>query len=60
MLSMNCAGDDARRLRHLGLYEGCCITVLDRQEGYLLDVRGSRLALGGHLAAAITVLPLGG
>jgi Fe2+ transport system protein FeoA len=55
---MECAGEEARKLRNLGLYEGSCVTVLDRQDGYLLDVRGSRLAVGPHLAGAITVLPL--
>ena len=35
------------------------MTVLDQQDGLLLEVRGARLALGAALAAAITVLPLG-
>ncbi|MQA90296.1 MAG: hypothetical protein GEU90_08675 [Gemmatimonas sp.] len=60
VLRMDCAGEEAKKLRNLGLYEGSCVTVLDRQDGYVLDVRGSRLAVGRHLAGAITVLPLGG
>lgn len=60
VLRMECAGEEARKLRNLGLYEGSCVTVLDRQDGYLLDVRGSRLAVGSKLAGAITVLPLRG
>jgi len=60
VLRMDCAGEEARKLRNMGLYEGSCVTVLDRQDGYLLDVRGSRLAVGPALAGAITVLPLRG
>jgi Fe2+ transport system protein FeoA len=60
VLRMECALEEASRLRNLGLYEGSCVTVVDRQDGCLLDVCGSRLALGRHLASAITVLPLGG
>jgi Fe2+ transport system protein FeoA len=58
VLRMECAGEEAHRLRNLGLYEGSCVTIVDRQDGYLLDVRGSRLALGSQLAHSITVLPL--
>ena len=36
------------------------VTVLHAEDGLLLEVRGARLALGARLAAAITVLPLGG
>ncbi len=60
VIRMECAHEEACRLRNLGLYEGSCVTVVDRQDSYLLDVCGSRLALGRHLASAITVLPLGG
>lgn len=59
VLRMDCDGSEACRLRTLGLYEGACVTVLDSQDGLLLEVRGARLALGATLAAAITVLPLG-
>jgi Fe2+ transport system protein FeoA len=57
---MECAGDEARHLRHLGLFEGSHVTIIDRQDGCLLDVRGSRLALAAKLADSITVLPLTG
>lgn len=60
VLRMDCESAEAGRLRSLGLYEGACVTVLDAQDGLLLEVRGARLALGAALAAAITVLPLGG
>jgi Fe2+ transport system protein FeoA len=59
VLRMDCEGGEACRLRHLGVYEGACVRVLDSQDGLLLEVRGSRLALGAALASAITVLPLG-
>lgn len=59
VLRMDCDGGEARRLRNLGLFEGACVTVVDRQDGLLLDVCGSRLALGSALASSITVLPLG-
>lgn len=58
VLRMECEWSEACRLRNLGLYEGACVRVLDAQDGLLLEVRGSRLAVGATLAAAITVLPL--
>jgi Fe2+ transport system protein FeoA len=57
---MECPGEDARRLRNLGLFEGSWVTVLDRQDGCLLDVRGARLALASKLADSITVVPIRG
>lgn len=60
VVRMDCASEEARRLRNLGLFEGSCVTVLDRQDGCLLDVRGARLALAARLADSITVLPLRG
>ena len=60
VVRMECASEEARRLRHLGLFEGSCVTVIDRQDGCLLDVRGSRLALAAQLADSITVQPLRG
>jgi Fe2+ transport system protein FeoA len=60
VLRMDCDGSEACRLRNLGVYEGACVEVLNSQNGLLLDVRGSRLALGATLASAITVLPFGG
>jgi Fe2+ transport system protein FeoA len=59
VLQMECDGPEASRLRSLGLFEGACVTVVDSRNGMLLDVRGSRLALGSALASAIRVLPLG-
>lgn len=59
VLRMGCDGNEARRLRTLGLFEGACVTVVEAQGGMLLEVCGSRLALGPDLAQSITVLPLG-
>ena len=59
VLSMECAHPEAHRLRGLGLFEGACVRVLDSRNGMLLEVKGSRLALGASLASSITVLPLG-
>ena len=59
VLQVECESGEASRLRSLGLFEGACVTVVDSRNGMLLDVRGSRLALGSGLASAIRVLPLG-
>lgn len=58
VLRMECDGGEARRLRNLGLFEGAFVTVVEKQGGLLLEVKGARLALGTGLAAAIQVLPL--
>ena len=58
VLRMTCDSSEARRLRTLGLFEGACVTVVEAQGGMLLDICGSRLALGPDLARSITVLPL--
>lgn len=60
VLRMECPHDEAQRLRGMGLFEGSCVQVLDARNGMLLEVKGSRLALGRALAAAIRVLPLAG
>ena len=59
VLRMDCERSEATRLRNMGLFEGACVRVIDSQDGLLLDVRGSRVALGAALASVITVLPLG-
>ena len=58
VVQVSCPAADACRLRALGVYEGARVKVVDARNGFLLDVRGSRLALGTALAAAITVLPV--
>lgn len=42
----------------LGLFEGAQVGVIDTRSGVVLDVRGSRLALGWAVVAGITVRPL--
>jgi Fe2+ transport system protein FeoA len=59
VLRMDCEGPEACRLRNLGLFEGACVRVVESQDGLVLDVRGSRLAVAAGLASTITVLPLG-
>lgn len=56
IVSVNCPGGDACRLRALGIYEGARVRILDSRAGLLLDVRGSRLALDAAVAATIAVL----
>ena len=58
VLRMECDHGEAHRLRGMGLFEGTCVRVLDSRNGMLLEVKGSRLALGQSLASSITVLPL--
>lgn len=59
VLRMECEHGEAHRLRGMGLFEGACVRVLDSRNGMLLEVKGSKLALGESLARAIHVLPLG-
>ena len=59
VLSLGCGEAEACRLRALGPCEGASVAVLDTpRHCTLLNVRGSRLALGSAISAAITVLPL--
>ena len=60
VLRVECENGEAHRLRGLGLFEGSFVRVLDSRNGMLLEVKGSRLALGSSLASSITVLPIGG
>jgi Fe2+ transport system protein FeoA len=55
VLCIVCPALDAQRLRTLGLFEGVQIRVIDTRSGMVLDVRGSRLALGRTVASGITV-----
>jgi len=41
------------------VFEGARVAVVGTRNGILLDVHGSRLALDGSIAMAITVKPLG-
>ena len=58
VLCIACPALDTERLRTLGLFEGVCVGVIDTRSGIVLDVRGSRLALGRGIVAGITVRPV--
>ena len=58
VLCIACPALDAERLRTLGLFEGVRVGVVDTRSGIVLDVRGSRLALGRGVVAGITVRPV--
>ncbi len=58
VIDIECSGDEACRLRALGLCEGTAVNVIDSRGAMLLDVRGTRLALGSALTAGITVRPV--
>jgi Fe2+ transport system protein FeoA len=53
-----CGPDEACRLRALGVCEGASVNVIDVRHCMLLEVRGTRLALGDALTAGITVQPV--
>ena len=58
VVRVDCGTSDACRLRALGVYEGARVDVVDSRNGLLLQVRGSRIALGATVAAAIAVIPV--
>ena len=58
VVRVECPTPDACRLRALGVYEGAFVNVVDSRNGLLLEVRGSRIALGAAVAASIAVVPL--
>jgi Fe2+ transport system protein FeoA len=58
ILGISCPAGDAQRLRSLGLFEGARVGIIDTRSGMVLDVRGSRLALGWEIVAGITVCPV--
>jgi ferrous iron transport protein A len=57
VVDIGCASDEACRLRALGVCEGASISVIDARHCMVLDVRGTRLALGKALTSGITVQP---
>ena len=59
ILCIACPAHDAQRLRTLGLFEGAKVGIVDTRSGMVLDVLGSRLALGDTVAARIMVRPVG-
>ena len=57
VVDIGCSADEACRLRALGVCEGASISVIDARHCMVLDVRGTRLALGNALTSGITVQP---
>ncbi len=55
VVGLGCSLDEGCRLRALGLYEGSQVCVVEARHCMLVDVRGTRLALGNDLTAGITV-----
>ena len=58
VLEMRCDDVQACRLRALGVCEGASVSVLDARHAMVLEVRGTRIALGQALTAGITVRPI--
>ena len=58
IVDIACSADEACRLRALGVCEGTSVSVIDARHAMLLDVRGTRLALGSAITAGITVQPI--
>lgn len=59
VVAIACGEHDACRLRAMGVYEGAQVSVIGKRHCLLVDVRGTRLALGTDLAKGITVRPQG-
>lgn len=59
VVAIECSERDACRLRALGVYEGAQVSVIGKRHCLLVDVSGTRLALGADLAGGITVRPQG-
>lgn len=60
VVEMKCGTQEACRLRALGLCEGAHVNVVDARHATLLEVRGTRIAIGRALSDGITVRPLAG
>ena len=57
VVAIACGDQDACRLRAMGVYEGATVSVINKRHVLLVDVHGTRLALGTDLAQDITVQP---
>lgn len=60
VMEVRCGDQEACRLRAIGLCEGARVNVVDSRNAVLLEVRGTRIALGRALGAGITVRPIDG
>lgn len=57
VVAIACGEQDACRLRAMGMYEGATVSVINKRHVLLVDVQGTRLAVGSDLAQDITVQP---
>jgi Fe2+ transport system protein FeoA len=57
VIAIACGDRDACRLRAMGMYEGATVSVINKRHVLLVDVQGTRLAMGTDLAQGITVQP---
>ena len=60
VMEVRCGDQEACRLRAIGLCEGARVNIVDARNAVLLEVRGTRIALGRALGAGITVRPIDG
>lgn len=60
VMEVRCGDQEACRLRAIGLCEGARVNIVDARNALLLEVRGTRIALGRALGAGITVRPIDG
>jgi ferrous iron transport protein A len=58
VVEMACGDQEACRLRALGLCEGAHVNVVDARHATLLEVRGTRIAIGRALSDGIVVRPI--
>ncbi len=58
VVEMSCGDQEACRLRALGLCEGARVNVVDARHATLLEVRGTRIAIGRALSEGIVVRPI--
>ena len=58
VVEMACGDQEACRLRALGLCEGARVNVVDARHATLLEVRGTRIAIGRALSDGIVVRPI--
>jgi Fe2+ transport system protein FeoA len=58
VVEMSCGDQEACRLRALGLCEGAHVNVVDARHATLLEVRGTRIAIGRALSDGIVVRPI--
>ncbi len=60
VMEVRCGDQEACRLRAIGLCEGAHVNVVDARNAVLIEVRGTRIALGRALGTGITVRPIDG